>query len=71
MEFFKDGKFKMINKLRDKTMTQEGTYKLDGDTLKLTEQFTVSIKLKTLTDEKLVLGSGKSEQVFKKVKAKK
>src|SRR5436305_10384199 len=59
VEFTKDGKLKVVVKNEDKTITIEGTYKVKGDTLEVTtnhkgEEKTETIKLKTLTDTKLV-----------------
>ena len=72
-EFTKDGKVKVVIKREDRKVTHEGTYKLEGDTLKLTEkrdgkERTQSFKIKTLTDKELVLDDRGKEVGFKKVK---
>src|SRR5260370_25942943 len=74
LEFTKDGKVYFQNK--DKTENQEGTYKLDGDTLKYKitdkragEERTESVKIKRLTDKELVIGHPKVGVIeYKKVK---
>jgi uncharacterized protein (TIGR03066 family) len=73
-EFSKDGKIKVTLKRGDKTESKEGTYKLDGDTLKVTSkdggmERTESFKLKKLTDKELVIGDKRDKEItFKKVK---
>jgi uncharacterized protein (TIGR03066 family) len=72
-EFSKDGKLKVIIK-REKTITNEGTYKLDGDTLKVTstdpggKERNESFKIKKLTDKELILEDKGKDIEFKKVK---
>jgi len=73
-EFTKDGKVKVGLKRGDKTETKEGTYKIDGDTLKLSsteggKERTESFKVKSLTDKELVLVDRRNKEVaFKKLK---
>jgi uncharacterized protein (TIGR03066 family) len=73
VEFTKDGKLKVAVKIQDKTINVEGTYKVEGDTVKITtkqqngKEKTETIKLKTLTDTKLVTENEKgSVDEFKK-----
>ena len=72
-EFSKDGKLKVSVTRGGKTETKEGTYKLDGDTLKITSKRgdmdrTESFKVKKLADNELVLEDKGKEVVFKKTK---
>lgn len=73
-EFSKDGKIKVAINRGGKTNTREGTYKLTGDTLELTDkqggkERTESFKVKTLTDKELVLVDKRNKEVaFKKLK---
>jgi uncharacterized protein (TIGR03066 family) len=77
LEFTKDGKIKMVIKVKDKTENIGGTYKIEGDSLKVTlkaekEEHTETIKVKTLTDKELVtVDEKKKEDTFKKQEAKK
>jgi uncharacterized protein (TIGR03066 family) len=54
-EFTKDGKLKLVLKNGDKTLTIEGTYKIEGQAFKSTlnvegKDHTETIKVPTLTD---------------------
>ena len=60
VEFTKDGKLKLAVKEGDKTMTIEGTYKIDGQAFKSTlkvgdKDNTETVKVASLTDKELVL----------------
>lgn len=74
IEFTKDGKLKMVAKVKDKEFSMEGTYKVDGDkivtALKIGEkEIKETMTIKTLTDKALVTldEKGKTDE-FKKVK---
>ena len=73
VEFTKDGKLKMSIKLGDKTETIEGTYKVDGDNLKVTlkgpggKNQEETMKIKSLTDKEFVtVDDEKKTDTFKK-----
>jgi uncharacterized protein (TIGR03066 family) len=73
VEFTKDGKVKITVKEGDKTMTIEGTYKIDGQAFKSTLKFgdkenTETVKVTSLTDKELVLldEQGKKDTFKKK-----
>jgi uncharacterized protein (TIGR03066 family) len=60
VEFTKDGKLKLAVKDGDKTMTIEGTYKIEGQAFKSIlklgdKEHTETIKVPSLTDKELVL----------------
>ena len=78
MEFTKDGKLKLVFKQEDKSLTIEGTYKVDGQTFKATlkvgdKEHTETIKIKKLTDTELVITDekDKTDKFTKKKTAKK
>ena len=72
LEFTKDGKLKVTIKLEDKTAVVEAAYKVEDQTLKITtkregKEKTENVKIKTLTDTKLVTENEKgSVDEFKK-----
>ena len=73
VEFTKDGKLKIVVKEGDKTMTIEGTYKIEGQAFKSTLKFgnmenTETVKVTSLTDKELVLldEQGKKDTFKKK-----
>jgi uncharacterized protein (TIGR03066 family) len=73
VEFTKNGKMKLNIKAGGRTISLEGTYKVDGDKLTTTgkgpdgKEKTVTVKIKKLTDKELVIEDekGKTEE-FKK-----
>jgi uncharacterized protein (TIGR03066 family) len=72
-EFAKNGKLKVTIKGEDKTETHEGTFKLDGDTIKVTakrdgEERNHSMIIKKLTDKEMILENAESKKTveFKK-----
>jgi uncharacterized protein (TIGR03066 family) len=75
IEFTKDGKLTVTAKVGEKTITLEGTYKLDGDKLAVTmkgpdgKEKEETVTITKLTDEVLVTKDGKGkEEEFKKKK---
>jgi uncharacterized protein (TIGR03066 family) len=66
LEFTKDGKLKMMAKLKDQTLSMEGTYKIDGDKMSVTlklgdKEKTEALTIKTLTDKVLVTVDSKGQ----------
>lgn len=74
IEFTRDGKLKVKTKVLDETLTLEGTYKLDGDKLKLTykepdgQESTDTALISKLTSKELILKDeeGKIDEFKKK-----
>jgi uncharacterized protein (TIGR03066 family) len=72
IEFTKDGKLTINVKDKDKTITVQGTYTVDGDKVMVVTKFEdkehkETITIKTLTDKKLVtVDEKKKEDEFKK-----
>jgi uncharacterized protein (TIGR03066 family) len=78
MELTKDGKIKLVFKQGEKSLTVEGTYKVDGQSFKATlkvgdKEHTETIKIKKLTDTELVISDekDKTDKLAKKKPAKK
>jgi uncharacterized protein (TIGR03066 family) len=74
-EFTKDGKLKLTIKAdKDKSVTIEGTFKVEGETFKTTlkaegKEHTETLKIKSLTDKELVIEDEKGKKdTFKKSK---
>ena len=72
VEFTKEGKLKATVKAGEKSITSEGTYKVEGDSLmtvmKTPEEKKETLKIKSLTDTKLVTEDekGKTDEFKKK-----
>ena len=67
LEFTKDGKVKVMVKVGEMTINVEGTYKVEGNSFKITtkgpdgKDKTETVKIKELTDKKLVTENEKKE----------
>jgi uncharacterized protein (TIGR03066 family) len=75
VEFTRDGKLKINAKVKDKEVNADGTYKIEGDKLKVTLSFkgktiTETNKIKKLTEKELILvdEEGKVEEFKRLVK---
>jgi uncharacterized protein (TIGR03066 family) len=74
--FTRDGRTSLVHKAKtpegDKEGRKAGTYKIDGDKIKVTiEEETVTLTVTKLTDTELVLKTPKGDTItYKKVKAK-
>jgi len=74
VEFTKDGKMALKAKVKDKTLSIEGTYKVKADSLTSTLSFggkekTETHKIKKLTEKELILEDEKGQiEEYKRVK---
>ena len=73
IQFTKDGKLKITAKVKDKTLTLAGTYKVEGNKLTIImkmgdKEHKETMTIKTLTDSKLVTvdAKGKVDEFKKK-----
>jgi uncharacterized protein (TIGR03066 family) len=76
LEFTKDGKAKLVIKAPGRTVTQEGTYSVDGDKIMLVrklgdQELKETLQITTLTDKMLITvdEAGKTDE-FKKQEKK-
>jgi uncharacterized protein (TIGR03066 family) len=66
VEFTKDGKMKANMKIGDKTLTMEGTYKVEGDKIKTSmkmgdKEMSDTDTIKTLNDTTLIMEDSKGK----------